>query len=287
MSSFAPIVKHAIRDIIENCTPCVEIAALHCSGDESALFFAKALDDLIWDLNANTELLEELELEFKKFLKPITGITVGRIGVADMMFEVDPVDSHTEQLLSRAAELCFPRYSTTTSGRVCAGGPSKEKEKLIQNWTKVPDVRKVLTALWANPHDFEGAVQGVSHRRTVWFCKRIFSRCQKLAPLETVEYFLDKNKVSMERIANLRDRAYYNIGRHRFCDGGPEMERQRVYDVTFHQLREAGCDVQDAVQALWGGERRRSVLLALCSTELAKDWLQGVLIFVDDLCSDQ
>ena len=142
----------------------------------------------------------------------------------------------------------------------------------------------MLTALWNNPHDFEGAVRGVSSRRAVTLCKRIFSRCQKLAPLDTVEYFLEKNKVPMERIAHLRDRAYYNIGRHRFCEGGAEAERQRVHESLFPQLREADCDIQDAVLALWSGERRRSALMSACHSQLAEDWMNGVLVFVDDLC---
>jgi hypothetical protein len=284
LASFAPIVKHATSDIIENFVPCADIAASACPDDESALLFARALDAEVWTLLSDAAALEKLELEFKNFLKPVACIAVGRIGVADMMFEVDPVDSHTERLLSRAAELSFRRYSSTTSGRVCAGGPSKEKEKLIKNWSSVPDVRKMLTALWNNPHDFEGAVRGVSSRRAVTLCKRIFSRCQKLAPLDTIEYFLEKNKVPMERIAHLRDRAYYNIGRHRFCEGGAEAERQRVHESLFPQLREADCDIQDAVLALWSGERRRSALMSACHSQLAKDWMSGVLVFVDDLC---
>ena len=87
----------------------------------------------------------------------------------------------------------------------------------------------------------------------------------------------------MERIANLRDCRYYDLGQHRFCSGGPEMERQRVFETTFPDLIEAGCPVKDAVQALWGGERRKSVLLSMCSSQLAKDWMNGVLMFVDDL----
>ena len=144
-------------------------------------------------------------------------------------------------------------------------------------------MRTVLTALWSNPHDFDAAVRGIPHRRTVWFCRRIFNRCQKFAPLDTVEYFLHKNEVSMERIANLRDHKYYSLGRHRFCSGGPEVERQRVFDVTFPQLRMADCDVQNAVQALWSGERRSAVLLSMCTSQLAKEWMQGVLRFMDDL----
>jgi len=282
MSSFSHIVKHAIRDVIETYVTCAEIAKSKCPGDEVALLFAQELDVLIWDVHASPALLEELELQFKNFLKPVASIAVGRIGTADQMFEVDPVDSHTEQLLSRAAELCFKRYATTTSGRVCAGGPAQEKEKLIQQWSRVPDARKVLTALWSNPHDLEAACSGITNRRTIWFCKRIFSRCQKFAPLNSIEYFLEHNKVPMERIANLRDAMFYDLGRHRFCSGGPEMERQRVFDTLFPQLRDADCDIKDAVQALWSGERRSSVLRSMCCSELAREWMNGLLSFVSD-----
>jgi hypothetical protein len=61
------------------------------------------------------------------------------------------------------------------------------------------------------------------------------------------------------------------------------MERQRVFETTFPDLHDAGCAIKDAVQALWGGERRKSVLLSMCSSQLAKDWMAGVLVFVDDL----
>jgi hypothetical protein len=210
MASFAPIVKHAVFDINHNLISCLDIASSQCSGDDVARLFALELDSLIWDSQANSSSSDELEYQLKHILKPLTDICTGRIGVADAMFEVDPVDPHTEKFLSRTAELCFPRYASTTTGRVCPGGQAQEKEKLVQKWSKVPEARRVLNALWKNPHDFEGAVRGVSRLRTVWFAKRIFSRCQKYAPLNSVEFFLEHGKVSMERIAYLRDCRYYD-----------------------------------------------------------------------------
>jgi hypothetical protein len=283
MTSFIPVVHHAIREFSDSCIPCADIAEKKCPGDDAAMLFAQELDGMILHMQTSPAQLEELELQFKNFLKPVAAIAIGRIGVADEMFEVDPVDAHTETILSRIAELAFKRYATTTSRIAGGGGPAKEKEQLLRQYSRVPEARRVLYALWSNPLDFEGAIRGVSDRRSIALCKRIFSRCQKMAPKDSIEYFLEHNKVSMERIAYLRDSLFYEEGRHRFCSGGPEVERQLVFDCVFPSLEYADCDVKAAVQALWGGERRKSVLLSKCFSQLAKDWMSGVLRFVTDL----